>query len=205
MILYYNIIVKYIRKEARRILAHNKATRKLNRYKQCLETGDDYADTSDEEKQKMISEKKQRQLELLEKARKKGNTRKSSVKSYKSTSSVTSAATKKNGYDLTKRMLKEKVRPTAVFVENDTMAVGAYKAIAEEGLVIPDDISIVGFNDQASAKYMVPSLTTVKLSTEYLASAAVDLLLENIDGSRPYKKKVIIPTKLKIRKSCKSI
>lgn len=111
----------------------------------------------------------------------------------------------KSGYELTKEMLKEKERPTAVFVENDTMAIGAYKAIAEEGLTIPDDISIVGFNDQPSAKYMVPSLTTVKLSTEYLASAAIDLVLENIDGSRPYKKKVIIPTKLKIRKSCKNI
>lgn len=111
----------------------------------------------------------------------------------------------KSGYELTKEMLKEKERPTAVFVENDTMAIGAYKAIAEEGLTIPDDISIVGFNDQPSAKYMVPSLTTVKLSTEYLASAAIDLVLENIDGSRPYKKKVIIPTKLKIRKSCKDI
>ncbi len=106
----------------------------------------------------------------------------------------------KSGYELTKEMLKEKERPTAVFVENDTMAIGAYKAIAEEGLTIPDDISIVGFNDQPSAKYMVPSLTTVKLSTEYLASAAIDLVLENIDGSRPYKKKVVIPTKLKIRK-----
>lgn len=111
----------------------------------------------------------------------------------------------KSGYELTKEMLKEKERPTAVFVENDTMAIGAYKAIAEEGLTIPDDISIVGFNDQPSAKYMVPSLTTVKLSTEYLASAAIDLVLENIDGSRLYKKKVIIPTKLKIRKSCKDI
>lgn len=111
----------------------------------------------------------------------------------------------KSGYELTKEMLKEKERPTAVFVENDTMAIGAYKAIAEEGLTIPDDISIVGFNDQPSAKYMVPSLTTVKLSTEYLASAAIDLVLENIDGSRPYKKKVIISTKLKIRKSCKDI
>lgn len=111
----------------------------------------------------------------------------------------------KSGYELTKEMLKEKERPTAVFVENDTMAIGAYKAIAEEGLTIPDDISIVGFNDQPSAKYMVPSLTTVKLSTEYLASAAIDLVLENIDGSRPYKKKVIIPTKLKIRKSCNGI
>lgn len=111
----------------------------------------------------------------------------------------------KSGYELTKEMLKEKERPTAVFVANDTMAIGAYKAIAEEGLTIPDDISIVGFNDQPSAKYMVPSLTTVKLSTEYLASAAIDLVLENIDGSRPYKKKVIIPTKLKIRKSCKDI
>lgn len=111
----------------------------------------------------------------------------------------------KSGYELTKKLLENDEIPTAIFVENDTMAVGAYKAIAEKGMVIPDDISIVGFNDQPSAKYMFPSLTTVKLSTEYLADAAVDLLLENAEGNRSYKKKVVIPVEIKIRKSCKNL
>ena len=85
------------------------------------------------------------------------------------------------------------------------MAVGAYKAISEAGLSVPKDMSIVGFNDQPSAKYMIPSLTTVRIPSEYLGSAAVDLLLENINGSREYNKKVIIPTEFKIRESCRKI
>jgi len=111
----------------------------------------------------------------------------------------------KAGYDLTIEALKSKNKITAFFVGNDTMAVGAYKAISEAGLRVPNDISIVGFNDQPSAKYMIPSLTTIRIPSEYLGNAAVDLLLENINGSREYNKKVIIPTEFKIRESCKKI
>jgi LacI family transcriptional regulator len=111
----------------------------------------------------------------------------------------------KAGYNLMTEALKSKQKPTIFFVGNDTMAVGAYKAISEAGLNIPNDISIVGFNDQPSAKYMIPSLTTVRIPSEYLGSAAVDLLFENINGNREYNKKVIIPTEFKIRESCKKI
>lgn len=111
----------------------------------------------------------------------------------------------KAGYELTKEALKSENKLTALFVGNDTMAVGAYKAISEAGLSIPDDISIVGLNDLPSAKYMIPSLTTIRIPSEYLGSAAVDLLLENLNGSREYNKKVIIPTEFKIRESCKKI
>lgn len=111
----------------------------------------------------------------------------------------------KVGYDLTIEALKSKNKITAFFVGNDTMAVGAYKAISEAGLSIPNDVSIVGFNDQPSAKYMIPSLTTIRIPSEYLGSAAVDLLLENINGTREYNKKVIIPTEFKIRESCRKI
>ena len=111
----------------------------------------------------------------------------------------------KAGYDLTKEALKSQNGITALFVGNDTMAIGAYKAVSEEGLSIPNDISIVGFNDQPSAKYMIPSLTTIRIPSEYLGSAAIDLLIENINGSREYNKKVIIPFDFKIRESCRKI
>jgi LacI family transcriptional regulator len=117
----------------------------------------------------------------------------------------TNKFTFKTGYNLTMKALKTKDRPTALFIGNDSMAVGAYKAISEAGLFIPKDISIVGFNDQPSAKYMIPSLTTIRIPSEYLGSAAIDLLLENINGSREYNKKVIIPTEFKVRESCNSI
>ncbi|MBX7335377.1 LacI family DNA-binding transcriptional regulator [Clostridium chauvoei] len=113
--------------------------------------------------------------------------------------------THKDGYRLMKQALEEELIPTACFIGSDTMAVGAYKAIAEKGLRIPDDISVVAFNDIPTAKYMIPSLSTVKVYTEFMGMAAVDLMIENILTNRCYRKKVVINSKLKIRESCKSI
>lgn len=111
----------------------------------------------------------------------------------------------KMGYELMLKALNEEDIPTAFFAGNDAMAVGAYKAVAEKGLKIPEDVSIVGFDDYPSAKYMFPSLTTIKVPTEYIGDAAVDLILERIHGNREYVKKVFVPTELKIRKSCMHI
>ncbi|WP_447412748.1 LacI family DNA-binding transcriptional regulator [Clostridium perfringens] len=111
----------------------------------------------------------------------------------------------KMGYELMLKVLSKDDIPTAMFTGNDAMAIGAYKAIAEKGLKIPDDISIVGFDDYPSSSYMVPSLTTVKVPTDCLGDAAADLLLEKINSNRDYPKKILIPTQLKIRKSCMKI
>jgi len=78
-----------------------------------------------------------------------------------------------DGYRLMNEALKKEERPTVFFCGNDNMAVGAYKAIYEDGLKIPEDISIVGFNDLTGSKYMVPSLTSVRVYTEYLGEASV--------------------------------
>lgn len=108
----------------------------------------------------------------------------------------------KMGYELMLKVLSKDDIPTAMFAGNDAMAIGAYKAIAEKGLKIPADISIVGFDDYPYSSYMVPSLTTVKVPTDCLGDAAADLLLEKINSNRDYPKKILIPTQLKIRKSC---
>jgi LacI family transcriptional regulator len=109
----------------------------------------------------------------------------------------------KDGYQILKEMLSCDPKPTALFVANDTIAVGCYKAAYELGVRIPDDLSIVGFNDVSSAQYMVPPLTTVKLYTEIMGETAVDLLLEKISSRRDICKKVTIHTKLIIRGSAK--
>lgn len=111
----------------------------------------------------------------------------------------------KSGYRLMKEALEKPDRPTAFFMGNDSMALGAYKAISEVGLKIPDDISIVGFNDLPSAKYMVPSLTTIRVYSDYLGHAVVDLLNESILSSREYRKKVVIPVSLRIRESVREM
>ena len=111
--------------------------------------------------------------------------------------------TAEDGYKLMKRMLENEEIPTAFFIASDTMATGAIKAIHESSLNVPEDISIIGFNDIATSKYLVPPLTTVKVYTEFMGVTAVGLLLERISESRDISKKVVIPFELIIRESCK--
>lgn len=108
----------------------------------------------------------------------------------------------RGAYHKVLEILKSDLKPTALFISNDAMAIGAYRAIAEMGLRIPEDISVVGFNDQPSAKYMIPPLTTVRIKTKYIGFAAVDLLHERENSTREYSKTVLIPTEFKIRRSC---
>lgn len=111
----------------------------------------------------------------------------------------------KYGYRLLKEFYNERNMPTALFVANDSMAAGSYRAAYELGLKIPDDISIIGFNDIPTAKYMVPPLTTVRLYMEFMGEYAVKLLEERIMQGREICVRVSIPTKLYVRDSVKTI
>lgn len=109
--------------------------------------------------------------------------------------------TPKHGYRLTKELFQIKDRPTAIFAANDSLAVGCYKAIQEEGLKIPKDISVIGFNDVSMSKYLVPPLTTVHVFTDFMAAQAVSVLAERIDTNREISMHISVPTKLIIRES----
>lgn len=110
-----------------------------------------------------------------------------------------------DGYDLMKKVLKEKNLPTAFFIASDPMAIGAYKAISEAGFKIPENISIVGFDDICTAKFLTPSLTTIKVYTEYMGNIAVETLLERIRTGRQMSKKIVLPVKLIVRDSCRKL
>lgn len=105
------------------------------------------------------------------------------------------------GYSLLKELKEEGNLPTALFVANDSMAVGCYKAAYELGLAIPGDISIIGFNDIPTAKYMIPPLTTVRLYMEFMGEYSVRMLEERILSGREISVKVTVPTKLYVRDS----
>ncbi|MFD3261661.1 LacI family DNA-binding transcriptional regulator [Paenibacillus lentus] len=107
-----------------------------------------------------------------------------------------------DGYHMMKELLSSGTELTAVIAANDSMAIGAFRAIQEQGLRVPEDISIIGFNDITVAQFMTPSLTTVKLYSEFMGETALDLLLERIQKKRTIAKKVIIPTELIVRESC---
>lgn len=106
-----------------------------------------------------------------------------------------------DGYQLMQEALEKKDRPTAYFVASDNMAIGAYKAIHEKGLRIPEDISIIGFNDIQTAQFLNPPLTTVKVHTEKMGEVGVELLRERIQNDEPTYKKVWLSNELMVRGS----
>ena len=110
-----------------------------------------------------------------------------------------------SGYIMMKEILKLEDRPTAVFCGNDSIAMGAYKAIRENKLRIPEDISIIGFNDLKLSQYSIPPLTTIKIDTKLIAQETVNSLIELLEGKRDYHKKVFLPIELIERQSCQKI
>ena len=95
---------------------------------------------------------------------------------------LTGSNTEASGYELAQRLLAVPDRPDALITGNDNMAVGAYRAVADHHLRIPQDLAIASFNDISVAQFLSPPLSTVRLPAEEIGECAVDLLLERIAG-----------------------
>lgn len=108
------------------------------------------------------------------------------------------------GYNHVKNILLEN-KATAIFVANDINALHGYKAIYDLNLKVPDDISIVGFDDIWLSKISSPPLTTIRVYKEELGSIAVRALLKNIQNRVATFVNTIVPTKLIERDSVKRI
>ncbi|MBL1421594.1 MAG: LacI family DNA-binding transcriptional regulator [Alphaproteobacteria bacterium] len=87
----------------------------------------------------------------------------------------------KSGYEETRKLLDLKSPPTAIFCANDRMAVGCFEAIKEHGLKIPENISVIGYDDEEIARQLTPPLTTLILPHREMGRWAVNTALENID------------------------
>lgn len=111
-----------------------------------------------------------------------------------------------DGYNMMKKAITDHGDnlPTAFFAGNDSIAIGAIRALHEENIPIPDRVSIVGFNDSSVAQYIQPALSTVKVFTSEMGVSAVELLLERFEG-REIAKKISLATELEIRGSSKSL
>jgi LacI family transcriptional regulator len=105
------------------------------------------------------------------------------------------------GYDHMQKLLQSKNRPTAVFAANDINAIYAYKAIKDAKLKIPDDISLVGFDDIEMAKMSSPPLSTVRVYKEEMGSIAVRILLQIFNNEIDKPTTTLVPTKLVERES----
>ncbi|MFC5470468.1 LacI family DNA-binding transcriptional regulator [Cohnella suwonensis] len=110
--------------------------------------------------------------------------------------------TKEEGYRLMKELLANPDRPTAVVCGSDLEAIGAIEAIREAGLSVPEDISVVGFDDIEIAAHVSPPLTTVRQDMATIGRRAIELVDGLInDGTMPPPAE-IVPTTLVVRESC---
>lgn len=184
----YDSIVFDLRRETRRILNYlwNKGHRRIG-----FIGGNDTEGTGE------LSETDKRTLEyraFMEEKKKEGV-------SYERIGTFTS----RMGFRLMNELMSLPEPPTAVFVANDSLAVGCLNAISRAGKRCPEDFSIVGFNDIPTAKYMVPPLTTMRLYMDFMGERAVDLLSDRILTKRELPVQVTLPAKLMIRESVKDL
>jgi len=96
----------------------------------------------------------------------------------------------------------KKNRPTAVFVVSDEMALGAIDCITDRGLKVPDDISVVGFDDIDLASSVEPKLTTVHQPIREIARMSAELLIKQLENKSISVREVVIDHSLVIRDSC---
>ncbi len=110
----------------------------------------------------------------------------------------------RGGHDTMLQLLNSEARPTAIFLSNDILAIGAINAIRERGLRVPEDISVVGFDDIPLAEYVSPPLTTVRQPAFDKGVRATRMLIQQLEKKKK-SKSVTLDVELIIRKSTTSI
>lgn len=108
-----------------------------------------------------------------------------------------------SGYNMMMKFLALDQPPTAVFAANDEMAIGAIKAIKSKGLHVPDDISVVGFDDIKFASIYEPALTTISQPMFEIGKKAMELLIKLINKDQLERNQYILEDQLVIRETCK--
>ena len=114
-----------------------------------------------------------------------------------------------SGYACMKDLLEQErgALPTAVLAMNDLMAVGAMDAIREAGLGVPEDISVVGFDNRDVSEYVFPKLTTVEIELKTIGFTAAKVATQKLCGAGEYaqERSVVVPSKLILRDTVKEI
>jgi DNA-binding LacI/PurR family transcriptional regulator len=109
--------------------------------------------------------------------------------------------TEEGGYEATRRLLDDHVPFTAVFAANDLSALGVVTALTQSGLRVPEDVSVVGFDDLRLAAYMSPPLTTVHQPAAEIARRATEILIDLTHGMKVRTMRQLLPPKLVVRAS----
>lgn len=106
-----------------------------------------------------------------------------------------------SGMDITHSLLKMDSRPTAIFALNDLMALGALRAAAEAGCLVPKDIAVVGYDDLELSQFTNPPLTTIAQPKKEIGTQAVQLLVDRISQKSRPPSRLVLPPALIVRRS----
>jgi len=106
-----------------------------------------------------------------------------------------------SGYEGAERILRQEKPPTAIFAFNDLMAFGVLRYAQKHDILVPQELSVVGFDDMMMASYSTPSLTTIRQPKYELGQKAAKLLLDRVRGDTSPPVQLTLPTKLVIRES----
>lgn len=112
---------------------------------------------------------------------------------------------RQNGYNSAKKLFSKKNNITAVFAANDAMAIGVMNYLTENGYKIPNDVSIIGFDDIEADLMLNPTLSTIRVPKLELGSEALKLLVNSIKSKKTFSKKILIPVELIKRESTASL
>ncbi len=108
-----------------------------------------------------------------------------------------------SGYDAARHLLRLARRPRAIFACNDSMAIGALSALREQGIRVPEEIALAGFDDVPVASYLTPALTSVSVDIHQLGVRAIDTVLHAFGHKNEHRKQqVVLSTQLSLRQSC---
>ena len=105
------------------------------------------------------------------------------------------------GYEIMSGIIKQGDIQPAYIVASDAIAIGCLKALNEHHIKVPEEVSIISYNNITLAQYTIPALTTVDLNTNHLGTTAAETLYERIKTNRRLAKKIFIPTELIKRES----
>lgn len=110
-----------------------------------------------------------------------------------------------NGYLETKLLLQNSKRPTAIFGLSNTISMGALRALKEENILIPDEISLLTFDDNPYLDYIEPPLTRISQPIEDICKIAVKLLISRINEKELISKRVLLKTRLIVKDSVRNL
>lgn len=113
--------------------------------------------------------------------------------------------TSNSGYNLAKKMIENNKLPNALFIANDSIAIGVLKALNENKINIPNDIAIISINDIPASSFTFPALSTVKIHSDLMGNQAVRILKDKIESNRVLPLKVTVPFSLILRETTKNI